>query len=143
MSSEFARKYEFKLKKIENPIYVRNVDRTFNKKGSIENTVEVNIYYQGHKKRMEINVIRRQKWNVILEILWLVHYNPEINWRTREVKMMRYPEKCGKQWRPKQEKSGWQKHKKEERKPEVGRKQEEREQKKRKRIIEVKKVAGE
>ncbi len=59
---------------------MRNVDRTFNKKGSIENTVEVNIYYQGHKKRMEINVIRRQKWNVILEILWLVHYNPEINW---------------------------------------------------------------
>ena len=45
ISSEFARKQGFKLKKIENPIYVRNVDRIFNKKGLIENTVEVNIYY--------------------------------------------------------------------------------------------------
>jgi len=46
MSSEFARKQGFKLKKIENLIYIRNVDETFNKKGPMENTVEVNIYYQ-------------------------------------------------------------------------------------------------
>ena len=45
MSSEFARKKGFKLKKIERPIYIRNVDRTFNKKRLIENNVEVNIYY--------------------------------------------------------------------------------------------------
>ena len=30
---------------MERPIYVRNMDGTFNKKESIENTVEVNIYY--------------------------------------------------------------------------------------------------
>jgi len=68
ISSEFTRKQGFKLKKIENPIYVRNVNEMFNKKGLIENTVEVNIYYQGHRERMEINVIGGQKWNVILEI---------------------------------------------------------------------------
>ena len=45
MSLEFARKQGFKLKKIENPIYVRNVDGTFNKERLIENTVEINIYY--------------------------------------------------------------------------------------------------
>ena len=55
MSLEFARKQEFKLKKIERLIYVRNIDGTFNKEEPI---VEVNIYYQGHKERMEINVIR-------------------------------------------------------------------------------------
>jgi len=32
MSLEFARKQGFKLKKIERPIYMRNVNRTFNKK---------------------------------------------------------------------------------------------------------------
>ena len=32
ISSEFARKQGFKLKKIERPIYVRNVDNIFNKK---------------------------------------------------------------------------------------------------------------
>jgi len=44
------------------------VDRMLNKKGLIENIVEINIYYQGHRERTEINVIGRQKWNVILEI---------------------------------------------------------------------------
>jgi len=39
-----------------------------NKKGLIENIVEINIYYQGHRERTEINVIGRQKWNMILEI---------------------------------------------------------------------------
>ena len=61
MSLEFARKQRFKLKKIKNPIYMRNVDRTFNKKDLIENTVEVNIYYQEHRKRIEIDVIKGQK----------------------------------------------------------------------------------
>ena len=45
MSSEFARKQGFKLKKLERPVNVRNVDGSFNKEGPIENTVEVNIYY--------------------------------------------------------------------------------------------------
>jgi len=45
MSLEFTRKQEFKLKKIERPIYVRNADGTFNKERLIENTVEVNICY--------------------------------------------------------------------------------------------------
>ena len=59
MSSEFTRKQRFKLKKIKNPIYVRNVNGTFNKKRPIENMVEVNIYYQRYRERTEIDVIRR------------------------------------------------------------------------------------
>ena len=45
ISSEFAKKQGFKLKKSERPIQVRNVDGSFNKEGPIENMVEVNIYY--------------------------------------------------------------------------------------------------
>ena len=45
MNLEFTRKQEFKLKKIERQIYMRNVYGTFNKKKQIENTGEVNIYY--------------------------------------------------------------------------------------------------
>ena len=58
MSSEFARKKEFKLKKLERPIYVRNMDGTLNKEGPIEHMVEINIYYQKYRERMEIDVIR-------------------------------------------------------------------------------------
>jgi len=61
MGSEFMRKQGFKLKKLKRPINVRNVDRSFNKEGPIENMVEVNIYYQSHRERVEIDVIGGQK----------------------------------------------------------------------------------
>ena len=78
-------------------MHVRNVNGSLNKKGLIEYTVEVDIYYQGHRERTKINVIGGQKWTVILEMLWLAHHNPEIDWRTGEVKMTRCPKECGKQ----------------------------------------------
>ena len=96
ISSKFAKRQGFKLKKLARPIQVRNMDGFFNKEGSIENIVEVNIYYQGHRERTEIDVIGGQKWSVILGIPWLACHNPEINWRTGEVKMTRCPEECGK-----------------------------------------------
>jgi len=66
MSLEFARKQRFKLKKLNRPMYVSNVDGSLNKEGPIEHTIEVNIYYQGHRERMEIDMIGEQKWQVIL-----------------------------------------------------------------------------
>jgi len=45
MSLKFARRKKFKLKKIGRHIYVRNMDEMFNKKGLIEYTMKINIYY--------------------------------------------------------------------------------------------------
>ena len=146
ISSEFARKQGFKLKRLERPMQVRNVDRLFNKEGLIENTVEVNIYYKGHVERTEIDVIGGQKWSVILGMPWLACHNPKIDWKTGEVKMTRCPEECGKQWRLMQGKSGWEKQKEEEAKEEAGRKREEKKKKKKQkkgRIVEVRKVVEE
>jgi len=105
------------------------VDETLNKEGPIENMVEVNLYYRGHVERTEIDVIGGQKWSVIIRMPWLARHNPEVDWRTGEVKMMRCPKECGKQWRPKQGKLGWEK---EEAKEEAGRKREERANKQKK-----------
>ena len=66
MSSEFTRKQGFKLKKINRPIYMRNVDGKLNEEGPIKNNMEVNIYYQEHREKTEIDMIEGQKWNVIL-----------------------------------------------------------------------------
>jgi len=79
MSLEFTRKQGFKLEKIKRPIYVRNVNGMLNKEGPIEYTVEVNIYYQEHRERTEIDMIGEQKWSMILGMPWLVCHNPEIN----------------------------------------------------------------
>jgi len=85
------------LKKLERLMNVRNVDGSLNKEGPIEHMVEVNIYYQGHRERTEIDIIGEQKWTVILGIPWLARHNPEIDWRTGEVKMTRCPEEYRKQ----------------------------------------------
>ena len=58
---------------------MRNIDSIFNKEGPIKYIVKMNIFYKKYKKRAEIDVIRGQKQNVILDILQLVCYNPEIN----------------------------------------------------------------
>ena len=108
--------------------------------------MEVNIYYQGHRERTEIDVIGEQKWTVILGIPWLARHNPEIDWKTRKVKMIRCPEECGKQWRSVQRKSGWEKQKEEEAKEEAGKKREEKDKKKKQKkgkTMKVKKVAEE
>ena len=145
MSLKLARKQGFKLKKLERPMNVRNVDGLLNKEGPIEYTVEVNIYYQGHRERTEIDIIGGQKWMVILGMLWLARHNPEIDWRTGEVKMMRCPEEYGKQWRPVQGKSGWEKQKEEEAREEAGKKREEEKKKKTKKgkMMEIKKIVEE
>ena len=99
MSEEFAKKHRFKRMKLKRPVYVRNVDGTLNYAGPIVDTVEVEIFFKGHKERMSIDVIRGQKWSVILGMPWLAHHNPEIDWKTGEVQIMRYLDECGKKWR--------------------------------------------
>jgi len=69
MTGLVMRKQEFKLKKLDKLMYIRNVDGSLNKEEPIEHTVEINIYYQEHKERTKIDVVRGQKWKVILGIL--------------------------------------------------------------------------
>ena len=45
---------------------MRNMDGIFNKERSIKNMMEVDIYYQGHRKRTEIDIIEEQRWNIYL-----------------------------------------------------------------------------
>jgi len=58
MSSKFVKKQDFKLKKLDRFMYMRNMDSLLNKEGLIKYTVEVNIYYQEHKERF---VLRKGK----------------------------------------------------------------------------------
>jgi len=60
--------------------------------------------------------------------------------------MTRCPEECGKQWRPVQGKSGWEKQKEEEAKEEAGKKRKEKDKRKKQKkgkTMKVKKVAEE
>jgi len=89
ISEEFAKKHRFRRRKSERPVYVRNVNSMLNYVGPIVDTVEVEIFFKGHKERTLIDVIGGQKWSVILDMPWLAYHNPEIDWKTGEVQMTR------------------------------------------------------
>jgi len=96
MSKSLAQKGGYKLIKLDRPLQVRNVDSTGNSGGVITHEVEVNIFYKGHVKKVQMDVCELGKTDVILGMLWLVAYNPEINWEKEEVRMMRYSPLCEK-----------------------------------------------
>ena len=91
MSKKLAERQGFKLEKLKKPIKVRNVDGSNNKGGSITHEVEVNLYYRGHIEHVRMDVYKLGKTEVILEMLWLTAYNPEINWETGEVRITQCP----------------------------------------------------
>ena len=125
MSEEFVRRHKFKRTKLERPVYMRNVDGTLNYVRPIVDMVEVEIFFKGHKERTLIDVIEGQRWSVILSMPWLRRHNPEIDWKTGEVKMTRCSDEYGKKWKTgRQMKLGWKKQeerkkKKERRRPTI------------------------
>jgi len=90
-----AAKHGLKLQKLERPVKVKNVDRTYNSGEAITHEVEVNVYYKSYVERMGMDVCNLGRTEVILGIPWLAAHNPEINWETGEVKMTRCPPLCG------------------------------------------------
>jgi len=66
MSEEFVKRHKFKRIKLKKPVYIRNVDSMLNYVEPIVDTVEVEIFFKRHKERTSIDIIRDQKWSVIL-----------------------------------------------------------------------------
>jgi hypothetical protein len=71
------------------PIPVLNVDRSPNQAGSITGVVDVVVDYKGHAERIQLAITRLGKQHIILGYSWLQKHNPEINWETMEVCIMR------------------------------------------------------
>ena len=94
INREIAKRHGFRMMKLERPLNVKNVDRTKNSGGNITHQVEVNVFYKNHVERMRMDVCNLGKTEMILGMPWLQAHNPEINWETREVKMMRCSPLC-------------------------------------------------
>jgi len=95
MNRQTAARHGFKLQKLKRPLMVKNVDGTVNSRRAITHQVECNVFYKGHMERMRMDVCDLGKTEVILGMPWLAAHNPEINWKTGEVKMTRCPPLCG------------------------------------------------
>jgi len=95
MNKKTAAKYGFRLQKLERPVRVKNINRTYNSGGAIMHQIEVNVYYKSHVERMRMDVCDLGRTKVILGMPWLTAHNLEINWETGEVKMTRCLPLCG------------------------------------------------
>ena len=96
IDTTFTREKGFKMEKLKNLLLVRNVNGTVNAGGAITHQVECNMFFKGHVERVRMNVCNLGKIEVILEMLWLVVYNPEIDWEKEKVKMTCYLPICRK-----------------------------------------------
>jgi len=105
MDKRTVAKHRFMLEKLERPIIVRNMDRTNNSGEAITHQIEANMYYKGHIERRRMDVYDLGKTEVILGMPWLQAHNPEINWKTGEVKMIRCLPLCSRT-RPRRVKKG-------------------------------------
>ena len=88
-NKKFVEKHRFKLEKLERPIRVPNIDGMDNKGKRITYEIECNVFFKEHKERTRMEVCDLWRMDVILGMLWLAAYNPEINWEMGEVKMTR------------------------------------------------------
>jgi len=68
MDKRMVARHGFKLKKLERPIMVRNVDRINNSGEAIMHQVECNVYYKGYIERMRKDMCNLGKIKVILKM---------------------------------------------------------------------------
>jgi len=81
-------------RKLEHPIEVYNIDGSINRGGSIMEEVTLILSYQGYKACTVFEVCDMGKSNLIIGYPWLHKHNPEIDWETGKVEMMRCPREC-------------------------------------------------
>jgi len=79
MDKKMVTRHRFRLQRLERPVIIRNIDGTNNSGGAITHQIKVNIYYKNHIERMKIDIYDLERTDVILGMLWLQAYNPEIN----------------------------------------------------------------
>ena len=79
MDKKMVTRHRFRLQRLERPVIIRNIDGINNSGGAITHQIKVNIYYKNHIERMKIDIYDLERTDVILGMLWLQAYNPEIN----------------------------------------------------------------
>ena len=108
IDKKFVEEQGFKIEKLKRLLKVKNIDGLDNSGRKIKNKVECNMYFEKHMERIRMDVYKLRRMKVILDIPWLVAYNPEVDWEKGEVKMTRCPSWCGRSKKKKERKYGWQ-----------------------------------
>ena len=86
IDQNFARSLGLKQTALKELIKVFNVDRTWNKRGTIMHYMELNLLIGERIKKLRLYVTRLGKQKVLLGFTWLRKENPDIDWKQRKIR---------------------------------------------------------
>jgi predicted aspartyl protease len=91
---EYVKSNQIPTTKLSQAVPVYNVDGSDNQDGVISEVAELLLWYNGHSERALFCVTGLGKQNLILGHTWLKDHNPEVDWRTGKVEMLRCSPRC-------------------------------------------------
>jgi hypothetical protein len=99
IDEDFARRNKLTLRTLVNPLPVKNVDGTLNKRGSVRYTTIQRIRIKTleeefHEETTELYVTTLGDHDIILGTDWLHAHNPEVNWAVPQIALTRCPKTC-------------------------------------------------
>lgn len=94
IDTTFVKENNINTRKLPTAIPVYNVDGTLNQGGSIQEEVEVLLYFKDHTEKAIFGVCDLGDKTAIIGHTWLFRHNPEIDWQTGEVVFSRCPPQC-------------------------------------------------
>jgi len=94
INSTLVREKGLTTRTLQRPIPVYNVDGSPNEAGSITEVVDLVLQFKDHSERVVLAVTNLGKQDIILGLTWLREHNPEVDWKTGEVKMSRCSQHC-------------------------------------------------
>src|SRR5260221_12654684 len=87
-------KHQLGTTPLPQPILVHNIDGSLNENGSVMEEVHVPLCFRCHSKRVHLAVANLRQQMVIIGHSWLTLHNPEVDWVSQKVSMMRCPPSC-------------------------------------------------
>src|SRR6266436_6572766 len=94
INQSFVQKHQLETTPLPQPILIHNVDSSPNENGSVMEEVHVTLRFRRHSKRAHLVVANLRQQMVIIGHSWLTLHNPEVDWVSQKVSMMRCPPSC-------------------------------------------------
>src|SRR5258708_9841824 len=87
-------KHQLGTTPLPQPILVHNIDGSTNENGSVMEEVHITLCFGHHSERVHLAVANLRQQMVIIGHSWLTLHNPEVDWVSQKVSMMRCPPSC-------------------------------------------------
>ena len=92
---KFVNDNKIRTRKTAIPVPVHNADGTLNKNGSITDYVFLRLSVGDHTEQLKFAVADLGTHDLFIGHEWLKLHNPNIDWKTSEIRFDRCPKECG------------------------------------------------